>query len=312
MTPRTISPEDITAAVSVGRARRLIEHALREGFRPATDPARINIPAGTGHMLLMPSVLSSWTGTKIATVSPDNPARNKPRIQAMYILLDTETLTPQALMEGNTLTSLRTPAVSAVAVDHLTPPTIDRMVLFGTGPQAHSHVAAMAEVRDIGEVVVCGRNDERIDAVLATARGLGLSARSGSPEDVAGAGLIVCCTSTATPLFDGALVSDDAVIVAMGSHEPEYRELDSTLMARSQVFVEDRGAALREAGDVVQPVDQGVLAEEDLYELVDLVAGAVTVDTTRPRVFKCVGMSWEDLAVAVGVLDQDLVPDRGD
>lgn len=296
MTPRTISSADITAAVSVGRARRLLDHALREGFRPDVDPARINIPAGTGHMLLMPSVLGGWTGTKIVTVSPDNPSKDRPRIQAMFILMDTETLTPQAIMEGNSLTALRTPAVSAVAADYLAPESIDRMVVFGTGPQAQTHIAAMAEVRDT-------------DATIAVARDLGLAARAGVAEDVADASLIVCCTSAPTPLFDGALVPDHAVVVAMGSHEPEFRGLDSQLMGRAQVVVEDRATALREAGDVIQPVREGVLAEADLVNLCDLVTGGVQVDTSRPRVFKCVGMSWEDLAVAVGVVDPTVVPD---
>ncbi|MDO5670765.1 MAG: ornithine cyclodeaminase family protein [Corynebacterium sp.] len=303
------SPTDIAAAVSVGRARRLLDNALQGGFRPEVDPARVNIPAGSGHMLLMPSVLGAWTGTKIATVSPDNPSKDRPRIQAMYLLHDTETLTPQAFMEGNSLTTLRTPAVSAVAVDYLAPESIEKMVVFGTGPQAHSHIAAMAEVRALGEVVVCGRNAGRVEDTITAARDLGLQARAGEPDDVADAGLIVCCTSAPTPLFDGALVPDHAVVVAMGSHEPDYRELDSQLMSRSQVFVEDRATALREAGDVIQPVREGVLAESDVLELVDLVRGQVEVDSTRPRVFKCVGMSWEDLAVAVGVVDPSIMPD---
>ena len=188
----------------------------------------------------MPSTLHGWTGTKIAGVAPNNPARGAPRIQALYVLMDTDTLTPRAVMEGTTLTALRTPAVSAVVAD---------------------------------------------------------------------ASLIVCCTSSPTPLFDGTLVPDHAVIVAMGSHEPDHRELDSALMARSQVIVEDRATALREAGDVIQPVNEGVLSADDLIDLADIVHGTIAVDTTRPRVFKCVGMSWEDLAVAVGVVDPTLVPD---
>lgn len=78
---------------------------------------------------------------------------------------------------------------------------------------------------------------------------------------------------------------------------------------RAQVVVKDRATALREAGDVIQPVREGVLAEDDLVDLCDLVTGGVQVDTSRPRVFKCVGMSWEDLAVAVGVVDPTVVPD---
>lgn len=180
-------------------------------------------------------------------------------------LMDTETLTPQAIMEGNSLTALRTPAVSAVAVDYLAPESIDRMVVFGTGPQAHTHIAAMAEVRDIGEVVVA-------------------AAISGSPPAPAWPRTSPTPPSSSVappppPRFSTALFPDHAVVVAMGSPEPEFREHDSQLMGRAQVVVEDRAT------------------------------GGVEVDTSRPRVFKCVGMSWEDLAVAVGVVDPTVVPD---
>lgn len=304
--PRWITADDISAAVSVQRARQLLEQALLSGFQPATDPARINIPVGdTGHVLLMPSVLSHWTGTKIATVAPDNPSKGAPRIQAIYLLMDADTLTPQALMEGNALTTLRTPAVSAVAVDYLARrEPVERMVLFGTGPQALSHISAMAEVREIRELVVCGRDDAKIAATVEAGLAAGIPiARAGSADDVSQADLIVCCTSAATPLFDGSLVPDHAVVVAMGSHEPEARELDSALLSRAQVFVEDHATAMREAGDVIQPINEGVLAEDSLIDLVDLVHGVAEVDPIRPRVFKCVGMSWEDLAVAVGVIN---------
>ncbi|MBX7557437.1 hypothetical protein K1Y78_58625, partial [Streptomyces sp. tea 10] len=105
------------------------------------------------------------------------------------------------------------------------------------------------------------------------------------------------------PLFDGALVPDTACVVAMGSHEPQFRELDSALMGRAQVVVEDRATAMREAGDVIQAVADSSLHEDSLVGLADVVTGAVAPDETRPRVFKCVGMSWQDLAVAVGVVD---------
>lgn len=119
------------------------------------------------------------------------------------------------------------------------------------------------------------------------------------------ADVVVCTTSAAEPLFDGALVPDTACVVAMGSHEPEFRELDSTLMGRAQVVVEDRATAMREAGDVIQAVNDGSLAEDTLVDLVDIVTGATKPDLERPRVFKCVGMSWQDLAVAIGVVEPE-------
>ena len=117
-----------------------------------------------------------------------------------------------------------------------------------------------------------------------------------------GAQVVMCATSSSTPVIDGAWVADGACVVAVGSHEPASRELDSDLMARSVVVVEDVPAALREAGDVVQAIDEGALDPAHLHTLSDLVVGQVRRSTDRPHVFKSVGMSWEDLVVAEGAL----------
>lgn len=330
--PAWFTADDIAAAVSPDRARRLIEAALLAGFDPATDPPRNHIPAGQGHLLIMPSVIGPWTGTKVASVSPGNPERGLPRIQATYVLMDTETLTPRALLQGDGLTSLRTPAVSAVAADRLAASDAAKLVVFGTGPQALGHIEAMAVIRDFREVVVCGREQERTRTAVDFARELGLAARAGEPEEVADADVIVCATSSATPLFDGSLVPQKACVIAMGSHEPDRRELDAALVGRAQVTVEDVRTALREAGDVIMAIDDGTAPQpgsatdtndrrsptppegsgarstgrtgvvENLVPLADLVTGRVAPDWSRPRVFKGVGMSWQDLAVASGVV----------
>ena len=301
--PQWFTARQILDAVSPRRARQLLAQTLQDGFRPEEDPARDNVAAGEGHMLLMPSVLGPWSGIKVASVSPGNPQRGLPRIQATYLLLDTATLTVRAMMEGNALTTLRTPAISALAADHLATPDARTLMVFGTGPQALSHIEAFADVRALDEVVVCGRSQEKVDAAVEHARSLGLTARAGDADEVGSADIVVCATSASQPLFDGTLVRDSACVVAMGSHEPGARELDDAMMARAQVVVEDRGTALREAGDVIQAVAHGVLAEEALVPLADVVAGRAAVAEDRPRVFKCVGMSWQDLAVAAGVLE---------
>uniref|UniRef100_UPI0028AB6E6C ornithine cyclodeaminase family protein n=1 Tax=Kocuria sp. TaxID=1871328 RepID=UPI0028AB6E6C len=247
--------------------------------------------------------IGDWAGIKVASVSPGNPESDLPRIQATYMLMDSTTLSLRALLEGNVLTTLRTPAISAVAADYLAPKDTAKLVVFGTGPQALAHIEAFAKIRSFTEVVVCGRTPHKVDAAVDYARTLGLAARSGDASEVRDADVVVCTTSAAEPLFDGALVPDTACVVAMGSHEPQFRELDSTLMGRAQVVVEDRATAMREAGDVIQAVADGSLQEDSLVDLADVVTGTVAPDETRPRVFKCVGMSWQDLVVAVGVVD---------
>ena len=114
--------------------------------------------------------------------------------------------------------------------------------------------------------------------------------------------MVCCCTSATTPLFDGDLVRDDAVVVAIGSHHPSAREIDDALVRRSAVVVESRRSALAEAGDVVVPLSAGVIDESDLVTLRDVVTGAVALPPGRPRLFKGTGMSWQDLVVAAAEL----------
>ncbi|SKC61767.1 ornithine cyclodeaminase family protein [Krasilnikoviella flava] len=304
-----VTAEEVRRRVRPDDARRLVERALRDGFDPAADPARSSVPAGTGHLLLMPSVLGCWAGVKVASVAPGNPARGLPRIQATYLLLDADTLTPRLLIDGSALTELRTPATSAVAADHLAAPDARRLVVFGAGPQAVEHAVAMAAVRDLDDVALVGRDPARRSAAVEDLAARGLPARAGSRDDVGDADLVVCATSAGTPLFDGALVRDGACVVAIGSHEPDRRELDAGLMGRSRVVVEDRATAMRECGDVVLAVEEGVLNPDALVPLTDVVRGGRRA-TDRPNVFKGSGMSWQDLAVAVGVAELGADPGR--
>jgi ornithine cyclodeaminase/alanine dehydrogenase-like protein (mu-crystallin family) len=102
-------------------------------------------------------------------------------------------------------------------------------------------------------------------------------------------------------VFDSTLLRDDAVVIAVGSHEPDARELDAALLGRATVVVEDVATALREAGDAVLAIAEGALTADDLVPMRDVVTGAVTPPADRPLVFKSVGMSWQDLVVAEAV-----------
>lgn len=300
-----VSAEELRGRIGPQRAFELIERALLDGFDPAEDPARSHARAGDGHLLLMPSTLGDWVGVKVASVSPDNPARDLPRIQAVYMLMDARTLTPRLLVDGVTLTSLRTPATSAVAADRLAAPEASRLVVFGSGPQAVEHTVAVAGIRELTSVRLVGRTPHKVTAAVQELAERGIAAEAGTDADVTEADIVVCATSAKDPLFDGSLVRDGACVVAIGSHEPDRRELDAALMGRSFVVVEESDAALRECGDVVLAIAEGTLTKADLVGLAPLVRGEATRRTDRPNVFKGSGMSWEDLAVAVGVAPTD-------
>ncbi|MGW1990875.1 ornithine cyclodeaminase family protein [Embleya sp. NPDC001921] len=277
-----------------------IEHTLVAGLDPERVPARSSVAVPAGELLLMPAALSTHVGVKIAGVAAGNPARGLPRITGSYLLLDGPTLQPLALFDGAALTAIRTPAVTAVALRRLAVPDASHLVLFGTGPQAYGHLRALLAIRPLTRLTVVARRVASARTLAEYARSLGLAAAVGGPEAVAGADIVVCATTARTPLFDGGLVPAHAAVAAVGSHEPTAREVDTALVRRSAVYVEARAAALEEAGDLIIPAGEealdGALAPVNIAEL---VRGRAVVPDDRPRLFKSVGMAWEDLAVAI-------------
>ncbi|MFF0868655.1 ornithine cyclodeaminase family protein [Nonomuraea sp. NPDC003560] len=304
--------------VPVGRAVAVLEQALRDGLDPELTPRRPAVDLPAGQLLLMPAAAGRYAGVKAVTVTPDNPGRGLPRIQGTYLLLDGPTLAPLAALDGIALTSLRTPAVSALAVAHLAEPDARRLVVFGSGPQAYGHVLALREVRPVEHVTVVGRDPARAAALATRCRALGLTAEpltTGAPtaeaevvpgavaDAVRAADLVACCTTAAQPLFPGKLARDGVTVVAVGSHEPGVRELDGDLVARATVVVEARSAALEEAGDVIIPIRHGTITSGHLAgNLAELIAGRV-VAGPGPRVFKSTGMAWQDLVVAAAAYE---------
>ena len=294
-----ITQDTVLEHVSMADAVDALQDALRDGLEPADAPERTIVDLDAGGLLLMPGQAGDYAGIKVVTAAPDNPALGVPKIQGIYLLFDRATLSPLAVMDGAALTSLRTPALSALGVRHLCSSGPQNVLVFGTGPQAHQHVHAVAAVREVASVTVIGRTSEKASALADTLVADGFNAKvSESAEvEVPKADLVLCCTSSRDPLFDGALVRDDAVVVAMGSHEPELRETDDTLLRRSTVYVEDAATAMREAGDVIIAVDNGTITESSLHSLRDLVVnGPMAGD--GPAFYKTVGMGWQDLVVA--------------
>ncbi|MFD5513419.1 ornithine cyclodeaminase family protein [Streptomyces sp. NPDC127051] len=297
---------ETAALLTPAAAADALADVLRAGLDPESCPQRsaLAVPGG-GELLLMPAAAGAYAGVKIAGVAPGNPALGLPRITGSYLLLDGPTLRPLALFDGAALTSLRTPAVSALALRYLAPAgRALRLVLFGAGPQAYGHLEAVREVRELAGAVVVGRDPGAAQRLAAHARALGVPARTGTPADVADADLVLCCTTARERLFDGRLVAPGATVVAVGSHEPDARETDTALVRRAVVYVESRAAALREAGDLLVPEAEGAIGPGHINgTLADLVAGRMPAAGAPgcPQLFKSVGMAWEDLAVAVAM-----------
>lgn len=298
MVPSALPYYDADAAMSLGYAGAVdaIVRALREGVDPAIGHARGRVDLAHGQLLLMPGETTTSTGIKLVTVAPGNPTRGLPLVHAQYLLFDRTTLVPTAVLDGTALTTLRTPAVSVAAVLHRLPDRPIHLVVIGSGPQAQGHVAAFAAVRPVASSTYLVRDPAR-----ATVDGVALGSAE-ARRRLHEADVIVCATTARTPVLRSADVRDDAIVVAVGAYEPDARELDGALLARSTVVVEDIATALREAGDVALAITEGALAADTLVSMRDLVLGTVSAPRDRPLALKTVGMAWEDLAVAEAVV----------
>lgn len=301
---------DVMRALPFDRAIRAIEEALVADIDPELDGPRLfsEFPDG-GEFLLMPAQGAALSGVKVLTVAPNNPARNLEKIQGVYVLFDSETAAPLAVIDGVSLTAIRTPAVAITALKHLAAAApegaelSDRstVLTFGAGIQALNHIRATHTLFPESVFEVVGRRPERVAAMIETLRGEGIHATdvsSAREASVQRADVILCCTSTETPLFDGRLAKDSAIVIATGTHGLSRREVDDHLVMRADITVEARSSALRENGNLInapRPVDGSAPA---WWNLQDLVRGNFTRTAGRPALYSGVGMSWEDLVIA--------------
>jgi ornithine cyclodeaminase len=300
------------------RAAAAIENALRGGLDPADDPPRISTRIDDeASMLYMPSCTTHGVGVKLVTHNPRNAAAGRRLLNGIYVLFDSGTLAPAAVLDGTALTALRTPAVSVTAVR----PALRRfgtrtnVVIFGAGPQGVGHLDALCGIADQDRDITApatatfvtrrerhGELPRRAGVRIEGA----ISGSTQAADALRAADIVVCASSAATPLFDSSLLGARTVTIAIGSHHPEVTELDTALCARAQVIVEDVATALRESGEVVQAARAGLLEPADLITIADVVQGrgdAAAGLGSGPVVFSGSGMAWQDLVVARAIVE---------
>lgn len=305
MTLPHVGASELERILPVAKAIEALERAFAAESRPKT-PLRNNVEVPGGELLLMPASGEQGVGVKLVTLAPENPGRGLPFLHSVYVLFSPESLEPMLTVDGAALTALRTSAVSAVATRHLARADSSRLVLFGAGVQANAHLDAIRAVRPVERVHVVSRSREPAERLVERARTLNLDAEVAGPEATAEADIVCTCTTSATPVFDGRLLPDGVHVNAVGAYRPDARELDDETIGRAKIVVETREAALAEAGDLLIPIESGVIAASDISaDLGEVVRGAkVRTSADDVTVFKSVGVAFEDLAVASAVLER--------
>lgn len=312
-----LSGNDVRDSLHMRDAIELMKRAFASLSRgEATVPPRTHLPATNheGMTLIMPARVdgeSSSLAVKVVSVFDANVEAGIPRIQAGVIVLEPDTGRLLALIEGSTLTAIRTAAASGAATDLLAHPGSETLAILGAGVQARSHIEAMCSVRPITTIRVFsptpGNVVALIDELNSTQRHRGEISRADSAADaIRGADIICTTTTSTTPVFEDGDVKPGAHINAVGSYTPGACEVSGATVARAWVVVDDRDAAWMEAGDLIQARDKGLIdanhIRADLGELV-IDRDLRPTDPNQVTLFKSVGVAVQDAFAASAALE---------
>ena len=306
-----LSAEDLRCALPMAEAIQTMKEAfaaLSAGTAQAPPRIALDVPEQDAVSLAMPAAITGRAlGAKLVSVFPRNPSHGRAVVNGLMVVLDPETGEPAALADGTFLTAWRTGAASGAATDLLARPEARIGALIGCGAQARTQLLAITTARPLEEVRVYGRNPDgverfvtemqpRVDARLVAAA---------EPQVAIGGAEVICtATTSSTPVLDGDWIDNGAHLNGVGSFTTEMQEVDSRTVERARVFIDQRQAALEEAGDLVIAEREGKTSRDHWTELGEVVAREELGRRNDAEVtfFKSVGVAVQDVAAMAQAL----------
>jgi len=312
-TIRFLSGDDIRKSLPMGRAIEAVRHAFVQlSSGEAIVPPRMHMDIATENAteLFMPVYLPSTEkiGLKIVSVFRDNPAKGLPLIHALVAVFDAKNGRPLAVMDGEYLTALRTGAASGLATDLLARKDAKTAAIFGAGRQGRTQLEAVAAVREISKAYIIDTHLRQAEAFAKEMTELaGFEVVVAESDDVLNETDIICTATTSdSPVFADNKLKAGVHINGIGSYKPDTSEIPPETIARSKLVVDSLESCLAEAGDVIQPMMQGLIGRDRIYaEIGEIAAGRKAGRTSDEEitVFKTVGNAVQDLAAAACVLE---------
>ncbi len=286
--------------------------ALSDGRAQVPFRTRLSVPPHDGLTLFMPAFVQDAAmealAIKVVSLFPGNQAKGLAYIQAAVLVLQPDTGAAVALLEGSSLTSIRTGAAGAAAVDILARTDSRHLAIFGAGAQGRTQLEAACTVRQFQTIWIFDADPKRAADLIAQ-----ISGKHGIPQDVRvaatpqeavrDADVICTATTSLTPVFHDGDLKAGVHISAIGSYTPEMQEIPADTIKRARVVVDSRDAALAETGDLIQPIRAGLFGKSHIHaELGEIVLGRRSARESAEEItyFKSVGVAVQD-AVAAGL-----------
>jgi len=309
-----ISDQEVKTLLPMSEAISLMKKAFTQiTNKSAIIPLRINLdmPEVNADSLIMPVYSSDEKkyGVKIVSLNRDNPANNLPFIHALMILFDAEIGKPLAILDAENLTAIRTGAASGLATQLLSVSDAAVVAVFGAGIQAKYQLRAICEVREIKKVFVFEKNQEKAeDFKNEMVNELNVKIEVNSDQKNLGDSYVICTATTSPiPVFNNEFISSGTHINAIGSYQKNKREIPSSTVKRAKLFVDSKDACLTEAGDLIIPMNEGIITKEkEITEIGELLLGVKEGRKSREDItlFKSVGNAAQDLICAIHIFEK--------
>ncbi len=315
---RVLRAEDVRGSLPLPAAIEAVEGAFIQyssGQAPLPRRLALSPDPEAGTSLFMPAYVPGLGafGAKVISIFPGNIPKGLPTIHALVLLLDPATGVPLGLVEGSTLTALRTGAASGVATRWLSRPEASVLAVFGAGVQARTQAQAVCAVRSIRAIIVFDPLTSRAREFADELSRLGPPVPkdvqpASSPAEAARPADIICTATTSRrPVFADLDIRPGVHINAVGSYQPDVQEIPGETVARAKVVVDSREAALAETGDLIIPVAAGIFSPDRIHaEIGQVAAGTKAGRTTSDEItlFKSVGLAVQDMAAGLRALKE--------
>jgi len=310
-----LSRKDVESVLTMKDTIEAVEKAFREHALGTVNlPLRptIRVEKHKGSVLFMPAYIGEMgaLGMKVVSIYPDNPSKyNMPTLLAVVSLNDPKTGIPLAIMDGAFLTAMRTGAASGVATKYLARKDAKQVGIIGTGVQGKTQIAAVCEVRSIQKVkaydIAADRCKSFCEGIAEELKVQAVPVGS-SEKAVRESEIVITASTSKTPVVNGNWLEEGTHINGIGSHSPDTRELDETVIKRAKVIVDSREAALKEAGDLMIPISQGIITPDHIFaELGEVIIGRKKGRENEDEItlFKSQGLAIQDVSTAAKVYE---------
>ncbi|HET9590847.1 MAG TPA: hypothetical protein VFO91_18800 [Anaerolineales bacterium] len=313
-----LNAEEVRRALPMEEAIQAMKGAyasLSEGTAVVPLRTRLPIPNSEALSLFMPAFVGSGDNSALAikavSLFPTNPARGLAYIQAAVLVFDPETGRAIALLEGSSLTAIRTGAGSGAAIDLLARTNSRVAAIFGAGTQGRTQLEAACTARDIETAFIFDPSPDKANAFAEELKGKGsitkdIRLASSPKEAVENADVICAATTSSRPIFEDVDIKAGTHISAVGGYRAEMQEVPAETVRRARVFVDSRSACLEEAGDLIQPLRAGLIDESHIYaELGEILLGRTAGRGSDQEItyFKSVGIAVQDAMAAQVALE---------